>query len=50
MKMNTLQLAHKWMQEHIKEGDFCIDATAGRGFDTAFLCQQVGESGKVIHK
>lgn len=48
MKMNILQLAHKWMQEYIKEGDFCIDATAGRGFDTAFLCQQVGDSGKVI--
>lgn len=48
MKLNTLKLAHQWMSEHIKEGDFCIDATAGRGFDTAFLCELVGHQGKVI--
>lgn len=48
MKLNTLNLAHKWMREHIGEGAFCIDATAGRGFDTAFLCELVGRSGRVI--
>lgn len=48
MKLNTLQLAHKWMCEHIKSGNFCIDATAGRGFDTVFLCEQVGLNGKVM--
>lgn len=48
MKLNTLKLAHNWMKEHIREGSFCIDATAGRGFDTAFLCELVGKSGRVI--
>lgn len=48
MKLNTLNLAHKWMREHVGEGAFCIDATAGRGFDTAFLCELVGTSGRVI--
>lgn len=32
----------------MKEGDFCIDATAGNGNDTLFLCQLVGETGKVL--
>ena len=48
MKLNTLNLAHNWMKQHIKEGAFCIDATAGRGFDTAFLCELVGKNGRVI--
>lgn len=48
MKLNTLNLAHNWMKAHIGEGAFCIDATAGRGFDTAFLCELVGKSGRVL--
>ena len=48
MKLNTLSLAHNWMKTHIKEGAVCIDATAGRGYDTAFLCELVGKSGKVM--
>lgn len=31
----------------MKEGDVAIDATAGRGYDTAFLAECVGKSGKV---
>lgn len=46
--LNTLGVAHRFIKEHIKEGDFCIDATAGRGNDTLFLSKLVGESGKVI--
>lgn len=45
---SALQIAHKAISEHVKPGDFCIDATAGRGRDTAFLCSLVGESGKVL--
>ncbi|MEM1484588.1 class I SAM-dependent methyltransferase [Oscillospiraceae bacterium PP1C4] len=45
---NALTLAHKFIAEHIKKGDFCIDATAGRGFDTAYLSELVGESGRVL--
>ena len=48
LKLNTLGIAHKAIAEKVNPGDFCIDATAGRGNDTAFLCSLVGESGKVI--
>lgn len=48
MKLNTIHLAQAWMQSFIHEGDLCLDATAGRGHDTAFLCELVGETGKVI--
>lgn len=48
MKLNTLGVAHKIIEEKVKAGNFCIDATAGRGHDTAFLCSLVGESGRVI--
>ncbi len=37
-----------FIRDHVKEGDICIDATAGNGNDTLALCQLVGESGKVI--
>jgi len=49
-KMNyqiTSYIQH-FIQEHVKEGDFCIDATAGNGNDTLFLCQLTGKSGKVL--
>lgn len=48
MGLNTLFLAHKFVSEHVKPGDFCIDATAGKGRDTAFLCELVKESGRVL--
>ena len=37
----------RFIRDHVKEGDTCIDATAGNGNDTLALCQLVGESGKV---
>ena len=46
--INALSLAHRFIAEHVSEGDICIDATAGRGGDTVFLCELVGKSGKVI--
>jgi len=46
--INTLTLAHKCIREHVKPGDFCIDATAGRGHDTALLCELVGPTGRVL--
>lgn len=48
MGLNTLFLAHKFVSEHVQEGAFCIDATAGKGRDTLFLCNLVKESGKVL--
>lgn len=44
---NSLALAHEFIEENVKKGDIVIDATAGRGYDTAFLCSLVGESGFV---
>ncbi len=46
--LNTLSIAHRFIREHVKHGAFCIDATAGRGNDTALLCSLVGEQGRVI--
>ena len=48
MKLNTLGIAHKIIKEKVCRGNFCIDATAGRGHDTAFLCGLVGEEGRVL--
>lgn len=48
MGLNTLYLAHKFVSEHVCPGNFCIDATAGKGRDTAFLCELVGNNGKVL--
>ena len=46
--LNSLQLAHHFVAAHVQPGDFCIDATAGRGRDTVFLCELVGSTGKVL--
>lgn len=46
--LNSLVLSHYVLKAHVKEGDFCIDATAGRGRDTAFFCSLVGPTGKVL--
>ena len=45
--LNSLGITHKFMAERIKKGSVCIDATAGKGRDTVFLCSLVGETGKV---
>lgn len=48
MNLNTLGLAHRFIEEYVKKGDLCIDATAGKGRDTALLCRLVGENGRVL--
>lgn len=52
MQMNHLpratQLAHKMVQECLGRGDSAIDATAGNGYDTAFLLDCVGDQGRVF--
>ena len=48
MGINTLSAAHKFIREQVREGDICIDATMGRGRDTALLCELVGDSGRVL--
>lgn len=41
-------VAQEKMAERIGPGDVVVDGTVGRGFDTAFLSQIVGPTGKVI--
>lgn len=44
---SALDIIKRILDEHVQEGDICIDATAGRGHDTLQLCRLVGESGHV---
>jgi predicted methyltransferase len=46
--MRLTEKVHHLLTNHLKEGDRAIDATAGNGYDTLFLAEQVGPSGKVI--
>ncbi|MGN1001672.1 MAG: tRNA (mnm(5)s(2)U34)-methyltransferase [Oscillospiraceae bacterium] len=48
MQRNTLGLIHEFLRQNVREGAFCIDATAGKGRDTALLCRLSGESGRVL--
>ncbi|MBO4928618.1 MAG: class I SAM-dependent methyltransferase [Clostridiales bacterium] len=45
---SALDIISKVIREHVREGDLCIDATAGRGNDTALLCELAGSSGHVL--
>lgn len=45
---NTLALTHDFLRRSISPGDTCIDATAGRGRDTALLCRLAGPAGRVL--
>lgn len=47
-KINTIALIQKLLTVVIPKGGLCIDATCGRGNDTAFLARLVGETGKVL--
>lgn len=44
---SALQIIHHVLELYVQEGDFCIDATAGRGKDTLFLANLVGKTGQV---
>lgn len=48
MGLNTLGLAHDFLRRQVKPGAVCIDATAGRGRDTALLCRLTGPAGRVL--
>lgn len=44
---NSLGQCHDILEKLIKLGDTVVDATAGNGYDTAFLSNLVGDTGKV---
>lgn len=48
MQLNTLSMVHEFLGRYVKAGAFCIDATAGKGRDTALLCRLAGETGRVL--
>jgi predicted methyltransferase len=45
--ISVLSFAHRCIGERLHPGDIAIDATAGTGADTAFLCTAVGAKGTV---
>lgn len=46
--LNSLGVTHAFLASQVQEGAFCIDATAGNGHDTAFLCRLAGPTGRVL--
>ncbi len=42
------EIAHEGWLPYLKPGSWAIDATAGNGFDTEFLADQVTKSGRVF--
>lgn len=46
--IHTISLLHSWIRQKVSQGSFCIDATAGKGKDTALLAELAGDTGKVI--
>ena len=48
MQLNTLSMVHEFLKQYVAPGAFCIDATAGKGRDTALLCRLAGERGHVL--
>lgn len=48
MQLNTLGLVHTFLRQTVRPGGVCIDATAGKGRDTALLCRLAGETGRVL--
>ena len=45
---NTLAMVHAFLERNVRPGALCIDATAGRGRDTALLCRLAGPEGRVL--
>ena len=45
--MNALYIVHEVLKKYTPLGGVAVDATAGRGYDTSFLCDRVGKEGKV---
>lgn len=48
MQLNTLGAVHEFLRRQVRPGAVCVDATAGRGRDTALLCRLAGEAGRVL--
>ena len=47
-RFQITEYCQNFMKDYIGEGDLCIDATAGNGGDTEFLCRMIGERAVLI--
>lgn len=47
MRISVVDWTHRFLEQSIKPGDTCIDATVGNGGDLVFLAGLVGEQGQV---
>jgi len=47
-RFSVTDFCHQFISTYINKGSFCVDATAGNGYDTEFLCRLTGEEGKVL--
>lgn len=47
-QLHVTEWCHHFLREQVKAGDFCIDATMGRGMDTEYLCALTGAEGRVL--
>ena len=48
MQLNTLGVVHEFLRRSVQPGALCIDATAGKGRDTALLCRLARQEGRVL--
>lgn len=46
--ITALSLIRTALRNTVRPGELCIDATAGRGYDTLFLSTLTGDSGRVL--
>lgn len=48
LNFQITELCHFFIKSHITDASLCIDATAGNGNDTAFLCRLCAPGGHVL--
>jgi hypothetical protein len=47
-RVRLTRAAADWVTASLPEGGFAVDATVGNGYDTLFLADRVGKSGRVL--
>jgi hypothetical protein len=47
-QVRLTKVAANWVIASLPEGGFAVDATVGNGYDTLFLADRVGKSGRVL--
>jgi SAM-dependent methyltransferase len=46
--LRAIEMAHLLLRQTLKPGDWVVDSTVGNGYDTLWLAQIVGPSGRVF--